>query len=175
MPLKRHGPSIEKLIAEIPENLRARIPQALDEIGTIVDNEMRVMLNTPGRGRLRGGNQLGRGSFRTVHGVRKLVRRGAPRTKIDLTNRASAPGEPPAPDFGTLLRSVTHEIDGDTVRGGSPLEYALPLEEGTVTAGRGHRTVIRPYIRPSVTATRSQQDQVVLDLLKRSTSRGDIA
>lgn len=171
MPIKRHGADLTKVVAGIPQKLKSEIPSALDEIGAIVETEMKRMLTTPGRGRLRGGDQLGAGSFRRVKGSLKRVKSGVPRTKIDIANRASAPGDPPAPDTGALLSSVTHEVvDSDTVRIGSNLEYAEPLEYGTVSAGRGHRTVIlpRPFIRPSVASTKPQVTGVIVNLLKRS-------
>lgn len=63
-------------------------------------------------------------------------------TPVDTTksygskgHNPSQPGEAPAPDTGTLMRSVTHSVeatrDGATANIGSNLEYARYLEYGT--------------------------------------------
>lgn len=62
-------------------------------------------------------------------------------------HKASAPGEPPAPDTGRLRASTTHEV----VVSGSRIiarvtvntDYALALELGT------ERIAPRPFLRPS--------------------------
>lgn len=57
-----------------------------------------------------------------------------------VKHQASAPGEPPAPDTGTLMRSVIWRVEKKQARWiievGSHLKYALYLEFG---AARGYR------------------------------------
>ncbi|MBA3340615.1 MAG: hypothetical protein H0W30_01245 [Gemmatimonadaceae bacterium] len=138
MPIRRKGPSLEKIVARIPDEFAAGIPDTLAAIGVIVEAEVKRLLLTPGRGRMYG-----------VH-------------------RASAPGDPPAPDLGNLQRSITHEVVGQTVRVGTTAEAAEALEFGTVTAGRGRNTVIlpRPFMRPAIAATRDQVTDEIRKLMR---------
>lgn len=190
MPIKRRGPDLVRVIEGIPGKIKRDIPATLEKIGVIIEAEIKTLLLTPGRGRLRHNNaarpdRLGKGSYRTVKGALKRVKRGVPRTNIDLTNRASAPGDPPAPDTGQLQRSITHEVQGDSVRIGSPLEYAEPLEFGSLPrgggtnkkAGRGELGSLvggiapRPFIRPGVDNTRGEVAEEIVNLMKRGTRR----
>lgn len=62
-------------------------------------------------------------------------------------HQASAPGEPPASDYGFLLGSIRHVMKvGDTVYAqiGSDLDYALWLELGT------RFMAPRPFMRPAL-------------------------
>lgn len=59
----------------------------------------------------------------------RLYKRGA------KTHRASAPGQPPATDTGTLVRSVFVDKMPGAVVVGSNLVYAAHLERGTMTSG----------------------------------------
>ena len=72
------------------------------------------------------------------------VRRGTP-------HHPSLPGHAPAPDFGTLLQSITHDVDvdGDTVTGraGSTITeppYPAYLENGT------SKMAPRPWAKPAL-------------------------
>ena len=63
----------------------------------------------------------------------------------------SLPGHAPAPDFGTLLQSITHDVDvdGDTVTGraGSTITeppYPAYLEDGT------SKMAPRPWAKPAL-------------------------
>lgn len=55
-------------------------------------------------------------------------------TRGKITHRASAPGEPPAPDTGNLLRHVTWRVRNEGLHWfaevGNTLPYALYLEYG---------------------------------------------
>lgn len=61
---------------------------------------------------------------------------------------ASAPGQPPSPDFGTLRSSVSWEVAKDAKglvgRVGTNLEYGKHLELGT------KRIAARPFLRPAL-------------------------
>ena len=60
-------------------------------------------------------------------------------------HKASAPGEAPASDTGTLIGSIYHEREGDlTYAVGTRLGYAEYLEYGT------SRMAARPFFRPAV-------------------------
>ncbi len=56
---------------------------------------------------------------------------------------SSAPGEPPATQTGTLIRSMTSEVEKLVGRVGTNLKYGLYLEIGT------KNIVPRPYLRPA--------------------------
>ncbi len=66
-------------------------------------------------------------------------RRGKP-------HQASAPGQPPASDTGTLASSVKWERDAGGYVVGTGIEYGLFLEVGT------SRMAPRPWLTPSVEA-----------------------
>lgn len=115
------------------DDLMSRIPPGLVRAALVLEGEWKQVLNTPGRGRVYGKHQ------------------------------ASAPGDPPAPDMGTLLRSITHEpIDETTIRVGTNVEYAELLEFGTLPRGgkaKGGRGKLgarlggiapRPHARPAL-------------------------
>lgn len=98
--------------------------QALRRTAILVEGTAKRLASTPGRGRW---------YFRT---------------RPDRWHRASAPGDPPAPDLGNLRRSITHELDIDErgllARVGSPLFYSFYLELGTV------KMEPRPFLRPAL-------------------------
>lgn len=55
---------------------------------------------------------------------------------------------------GRLKESIEHEVQGDTLRVGSNLEYAAPVEEGHRIVAWGHETgkfqPPQPYLRPAL-------------------------
>ena len=74
----------------------------------------------------------------------RLYKRG------NVVHQASAPGETPASDTGTLMRSIYHERETDlTYAIGSRLVYAAYLEYGT------SRMAPRPFFRPSAERIRT--------------------
>lgn len=88
------------------DGLMQRIPSGLVRAALVLEGEWKQVLLTPGRGRVYGKHQ------------------------------SSAPGDPPAPDTGTLQRSITHEaINETTIRVGTNVEYAGLLEFGTLPRG----------------------------------------
>ena len=88
-------------------------------------------------------------------------------------HRASAPGEPPAPDTGTLRRSAFIERTDRGVRVGVAMPYAAALEFGTTRAGRDRKTVIlpRPFLRPALAQIRTTLGPVFTESIKRAATR----
>ena len=83
-------------------------------------------------------------------------------------HRASQPGDPPAPDTGTLRRSAFVERTERGVRVGVAMPYGVALELGTTGAGRGRNVTIapRPFMRPALAVTRAQLGDVFRVVLR---------
>lgn len=162
----------------------------------LLEGEVKTILLTPGRGRIRKGgiDRLGKGSFTTKAGVRRLVRRGIARTKVDLTNRASLPGDPPAPDTGTLQRSITHDPavtvnskNRASIRVGTNVDYAPILEYGgRPRGGRGNRSAgrailgaligglaPRPFMRPALARVKPLIGTTIATEVRKAVRSGD--
>jgi HK97 gp10 family phage protein len=140
-----------------------KVPRALVAAALVFEANTKELLSRPGAGAIRrsGQTRVGAGSFRRgKDGKLQLVRRGAARTKIDVTDRASRPGDPPAPDTGTLRNSIAHEVvSSQRVRVGTNVEYAPFLEFGTA------RMAPRPFMRPALAMSRQQMaDAIVAEL-----------
>lgn len=92
----------------------------------------------------------------------------ASRRTLTGLHRASAPGEPPAPDTGTLRRSAFVERTGNGVRVGVAMAYARALEFGTTSAGKSRRTTIlpRPFMRPSRVAAEARMGQIFVATMR---------
>jgi phage gpG-like protein len=141
-------------------------PAAKRAIGLTLVAAIKEELSTPGRGRYRRGEtkRLGKGSINKKTGQQRT--RGAVRTA--LGSRASAPGDPPAPDSGALRNSVKyHEQKGKDVVG-TDQPQAPALEYGTKTAGKDHNVVIlpRPFMRPGFQKVRDKLGPGVAAALK---------
>ena len=84
-------------------------------------------------------------------GIKKRIQRGPKTGRVytrgNVTHQASAPGEAPATDTGTLDSSITYrKVDDLTAEIESRLDYATYLEFGTVNMGA------RPAWTPEVEA-----------------------
>jgi hypothetical protein len=92
------------------------------------------------------------------------------RSRRTLTglHRASAPGEAPAPDSGTLRRSAFIERTATGVRVGVAMPYARALEFGASGAGRFRRTTIlpRPFMRPARAAAESRMGTIFVSTMR---------
>lgn len=215
MPFKsKSGGTATESLGKVMSSAQIKAHNALLRSALILEANIKTILLTPGTGHIResGKDRVGKGSFNTseieeeipfsqrlsaaypktrTRTVRKMVRRGRARINIDLSNRASAPGEPPAPDEGTLQRSITHgdvQVAAPSGRGvlgsaltrlsirvGTNVEYAEPLEFGTTTAGRSRNVVIlpRPFMRPAFAASKEQMTATMVTGLKRGAQRGN--
>ena len=106
----------------------------LADVGIEAVNRVRVLLSTPGQGR--------------------VYRRPGVRGPRAVIHRASAPGQPPAVDTGHLRASYTHRLGEDAqgpyVEIGTNVKTAPWLEYGT------RRMRPRPHLRPSIAAMAGQ-------------------
>lgn len=60
-------------------------------------------------------------------------------------------------DTGRLRNSITHEVDGKEVYIGTNVEYAPPVEYGTI------KQKAQPFLRPAVTEHPNTYKQIVQD------------
>jgi hypothetical protein len=138
------GGDVTRGLRDLDRDVRASKKRLIMAGLNILRNQAVEELSHPGTGRIR--------RARTKR-VGKLGRKGS-RTNIFRAGRASAPGEPPAPDYGALRGSMQVEYDDSAQKGrmGTNIKYAAPLNYGTARAGRGNRTVIlpRPFMEPAL-------------------------
>lgn len=92
-----------------------------------------------------------------------------------VAHQASAPGEAPASDLGTLLRSITTSVSAEALTGNINFrtEYARRLEYGFVgldSLGRTYDQAPRPFARPALSnkqeAIRDDVASEISDALK---------
>lgn len=117
--------------------------KALRFAALVLERHMKLQLSHPGSGR--------------------VYRRGG------HTHQASAPGESPAPDTGTLRASIGSEVVANGIRVGTNLEYGADLEFGTLDDGGF--IAPRPWARPAAASARDEMGQAFVGEL-RSDVRG---
>lgn len=120
---------------------RDAIKKAIDVTSLVLVAELKNTLSQPGRGKIRLQPKRIR---RMLRSKREGVR--AKGLAFAHGNRASRPGDPPAPDTGALRNSIQRELldGGRRARVGTNLIYAPALEYGTATIKP------RPYFRPTI-------------------------
>ena len=99
--------------------------------------------------------------------VKDAIQRGDKTGRVyqrgNITHRASAPGEAPATDTGTLVSSIYYEPQSGLLSMiGSRLAYAYYLEFGTM------RIAPRPSWMPAVEANRDKFNRLVEEGLRRA-------
>lgn len=114
------GAAIARPLLQVGENVSAQNSATLRTLALSLVRQTKQVLSLPGTGR--------------------LYRRGKKRL-----HRASAPGHPPAPDFGTLRNSIDMEASPKRARVGTGMAKAPGLEFGTLDEG-GH-IAPRPFMR----------------------------
>lgn len=140
------------------DDVRKQLTQTVSRGSVVMQGTMQQMLSQPGSGRIYVRTKAGRKRAKgmSVFGAAlKASMEAAARGKVKSLralgfHQASAPGEPPAVDTGTLRRAV--QIDDSELRGkqvirnriGTALPYAKWLEFGTA------RMAPRPWARPSL-------------------------
>ena len=131
-----HG---EKLLSDIEREAMNRVDAACN----VVRNKM-IKIQKPGSGRV----------YKKVRGGKAGGSRGRRTAKNYIYHRASAPGQPPAPDTGHLRRSIQYEIykRRHHVFGivGTSVPYGKWLEFGT------RRMKPRPFARPALDMERAR-------------------
>lgn len=136
---------------------------ALLRAGFALQAEWKRLLNTPGQGR--------------EYTTRFFTSNTSPRAVIPYgerpLHRASAVGDPPAPDTGALRNSIQVVGQGDKVLVGTNLRYGLALEYGVNVTGSqvgphpaaNYRLEPRPHARPALAnALRDMTDGITASL-----------
>ena len=151
----------------------AGLAAAAEELVT----EWKQILNQPGSGKM---YAAGTGFITTSGGNRRVVdvggSPGAPSRASD--HRASAPGEPPAPDDATLRNSIDKARMADgSWRVGTGMRYGLALEYGVNVPGsqtgphpaEGYQLQPRPHARPAMKAAEDGMTVAMVSDLKAGT------
>lgn len=100
--------------------------------------------------------------------AKELVQRGAKtgriyrKTNPNRTHQASAPGQPPASDTGTLANSIGVERLPDRAEISAVTPYALPLEWGT------RRMAPRPFMTRALGDNRDTIRRIVQTYVRRA-------
>lgn len=143
---KNYGGDVSFGLRKLNEDLRADRKRTTLAIANVLRTGIVEELSHPGTGRVR----WGRIKTRTRSGRRKSITA----KMIARAGRASAPGEPPAPDTGKLRGSIQVEYDDNLQRArvGTNDKKAAPLNFGTRRAGRSRNVVIapRPFMEPAL-------------------------
>lgn len=144
------------LLALIERVHRAR-ERALPAVAIALVRQIKIELSQPGHGRvyLRGATNVGfNAAGALVFTKGKRIGQFAPKHGKGR-HVASAPGEPPAVDFGNLRGSIAWEWVGQNVRVGTNVIYGPWLEFGTA------RVLPRPFMRPSVEKLKPTIDTIL--------------
>lgn len=131
----------------------------------------RVFIKNVERYRRRQGKQLSQALHASAlvvqNEARKLVLKGPKTGKIyprgKRTHQASAPGEPPASDTGTLVRNILAEMDWKklSARVIAKTKYSRFLEYGT------RRMKARPFLSPALKNKTKQIVQIFQASLRK--------
>ena len=125
----------------------------------------------------REGANIARASIMTSpRGGRWYTRAATEKGQVSTHKRrtkASAPGEPPASDSGTLVEMVAHRIDADRMGAevGAKTEYALYLEEGTKDKLGNVRMAPRPFMQPAADKIKPRLRKRIRESVKKTKGR----
>lgn len=143
---KKYGGDVSRGLRQLEKDIRADREKVVLAIMQPLRSQIVEELSHPGTGRVRWNR------IKTT--TRSGRRRAITAKRIARAGRASAPGEPPAADFGVLRGSIQSEYDRAVQRGrtGTNNKYAAPLNFGTRRAGKSRNVVIepRPFMEPAM-------------------------
>lgn len=134
-----------KNLAEVLGGIKVGGKDGLADVGVEATNRIKRLLSTPGRGR---------------------VYRRPP----SVLHRASAPGDPPAPDTGLYRASWTWRL-GEDARG-PYVEIGTNQKRGPWFEFGTRRMAPRPHLRPTINSLRDEITKLVRDgVIREQTAR----
>jgi hypothetical protein len=191
------GGPIDGVLRAYANDVRSRAQRAVSLAAVTLKAEIQQQLSKPGQGRYYAKASRLAGSptptsnadrtalkkrlakARKLNALRRSYARNLNRGTVafgDITrrnvvvglHRASKPGDPPAPDTGTLKRSAFVERTARGARTGVGAVQALAMEFGTANAGKTKsvRILPRPFMRPALVAARAQLGNVFISTLR---------
>jgi HK97 gp10 family phage protein len=131
--------SVQWFGSRVTETIRAATVQGLNRgVEDVANEAVSLMNNSPRSGRT-------------------YVRRG-------VAHRASGPGEPPAPDTGQLMASITTSVDEAALTGNvnAGTAYSQFLEYGSA------KMAPRPFMRPALVNKRDAARQDIAEEIGRA-------
>lgn len=101
-------------------------------------------------------------------GIQSGPKTGRKYRRRSITHVASAPGEFPATDTGTLVRSVIGETEKETLEAicSTGTLYAKWLEFGT------RKMAARPFLRPTLEVVSEKAGKIIRDSVRRAVQNG---
>lgn len=136
MPLEGEPFAISKCLAE-----GSKVHEDNHEVGSFLVKKLREKLNHAGRGALYTTN-----FFTDRNGIVRPIGERPP-------HRASAPGDPPAPDTHRLQESV--DFNARRLPDGAEVNVGTPRKEGVFTEYGTRNMLARPWFRPTMLAVRN--------------------
>ena len=97
-----------------------------------------------------------------IYSISRGTKTGKQYKRGKKMHRASAPGEAPARDGGRLESSIVADITGLTAEVSTNLQYAAPLEFGTVNMEP------RPFLQPALDANKEKFKQRLMRLFDQA-------
>lgn len=150
--------NIAQPFTQIVDRVQQEKRNALAALAGTLVRQIKIYLSFPGRGRIYKRARV------TRAGKIKKLKSG--RTSY-LTHQASAPGQPPAVDLGTLRNSIAmQEIRAGVFRVGTNVDYAPPLEFGAPP-----HLAARPFMRPALASVKLWWKRDIVTALQRGAKK----
>lgn len=134
--------------------LSGQAEREVDDAALVLEEEIKETLSHPGSG-----------IVYKSRGIRSSLARKGTKRRAKQEHRASAPGEPPAPDIGELRQTIGRQRVGRAVLVGSPLPQAVPLNFGNLQSGGSLKP--RPFMERSLAAAIPRMSRAMQRAMRR--------
>jgi len=162
-----YGDNITGGLTALSDRVLKSRREFLFAVGLTLEAAIKEEYSTPGQGRIR----------RRLVKYRRASKTAGARYDIARATRASAPGDPPAPDTGQLRNSVHTSWVAASAAGHKDIGHvkvstnapqAAALEFGTTTAGASRNVTIlpRPAWRPAIAKVKAAMGQQLAGVLR---------